>query len=233
MGLLKLARSRRIRFAGYLTQKSPKICCSAALQPRMGAAESLEASPPSTPEQRGKERHERVFTSPARSAERRPPLRPEPVLSRASPLKPPPSSAARHASPQRVASQRILQYRLARTDESSTVSCEKQGPYRRELLYESHAAPEYAAAAAASPAARGAATARPVGLVAVASSGLESARSVRVAAVARSGPEPTVELRLTRQQLRHCIALRRMLVAQRMARLLATWRCRSKCSHGN
>ena len=44
------------------------------------------------------------------------------------------------------------------------------------------------------------------------------------AAAVRGGPDPGVELRLTRQQMRYCLTLRRMLVAQRMARLLATWR---------
>lgn len=33
------------------------------------------------------------------------------------------------------------------------------------------------------------------------------------------------ESRLTRQQMRHCVALRRMLTAQRVSRLLVRWRC--------
>ena len=36
------------------------------------------------------------------------------------------------------------------------------------------------------------------------------------------GGEPGAGLRMTRQQMRYCLTLRRMLVAQRMARLLAT-----------
>ena len=50
------------------------------------------------------------------------------------------------------------------------------------------------------------------------------AAAAAAAAAVRGGPDPGVELRLTRQQMRYCLTLRRMLVAQRMARLLATWR---------
>ena len=164
----------------------------------MGAAGSLEASPPSTPEQhqRGtEERHARMSPSPARLAERRPPPRPEPAreVSRAATLRPP--APARHASPQCVAWGAPPSARSRTTSHDSRIS-KHTAAYRKELLPKSHSgrpASEYAAADAEA---------------------LSSPSRLRL-----GGPELTkwrcdMELRLTRQQMRHCIALRRMLAAQ-------------------
>ena len=197
----------------------------------MGAAESLEASPPSTPEERRRGSHEWGSPSPARPAERRPPPRPEPAWEVSRGATPRSSaSAARHASPQRVAwgTPQSARSRVALAAEHESHGA--RGPYRRELLQESsgHAArpasEHAAAAAAASPAARRAVAGSPRHLRSEYYGSGGGAAAAAAAAAVRGGPDPGVELRLTRQQMRYCLTLRRMLVAQRMARLLATWR---------
>eukprot|EP00964_Phaeocystis_antarctica_P077810 scaffold48347_cov68-Phaeocystis_antarctica.AAC.3 len=175
----------------------------------MGAAESLEASPPPSPEERRRGTHEWTSPSPARPAERRPPPRPEPAweASRAATHRPS-ASAARHASPQRVAwgTPQSARSRVALAAEHESHGA--RGPYRRELLQESsghgsgHGAARYAsehaaAAAAASPAARRAVAGSPRHL----RSEYYSGGAAGVAAAVRGGAEqPGVELRLTRQQ---------------------------------
>ena len=124
-----------------------KQSSSSAREPPMGAAQSLEASPPSSPE------------------EHRPPRRPEPAweASRGATSRPP-ASVARHASPQRRVAWGTPQ--SAKSRMAATAASESQGArgaYRRELLQASagtRPASELAAATtSAAPAARRAAVA--------------------------------------------------------------------------
>ena len=170
---------------------------SSPREPPMGAAQSLEASPPSSPE------------------EHRPPPRPEPAWEAPRGATSRPSaSVARHASPQRRVAWGTPQ--SARSRVAVAAASESQGArgaYRRELLQAS------AGARPASELAAATTSAAPAGRCAAMAG---SPRHIRSGHHHGGGGEPGAGLRMTRQQMRYCLTLRRMLVAQRMARLLAT-----------